>query len=44
MLQFLADMSPFETAHLGGMIVLGGAFAAMFVGVVWHLLTRGDRA
>jgi len=42
MLQFLPDMSPFEAAHLAGMIVLGGAGATMFVAVVWHLLTRGD--
>lgn len=42
MFGLLADASPFEAAHLAGMIVLGGAFATMFVAVVWHLLTRGD--
>ena len=42
MLPLIAAPSAFEAAHLGGMIVLGGAFATMIAAVVWHIWTRGD--
>jgi len=42
MFGLLADASPFEAAHLAGMIVLGGVFVAMFGFVVWEIWTRRD--